>query len=127
MTMPRSRRVRLAAVLMPLALLALLAAPSEAGMSYPTNLFLSKKAPAFHGRVHSPSTVCVVHRKVRLYRSRRGPDKLLGSDRSDAHGAWKVRIRPLSSGAYYARVKRFASAALGFVCRPDRSRLAAVD
>ena len=127
MTVPRSRRARLAAALLPLALLAALAAPSGARTTYSTNLFLSKKAPAFHGRVHSAGTVCVVHRKVRLYRVRRGPDKLLGSDRSDAHGAWKVRVRPLSSGAYYARVKRFASAALGFVCRGDRSRLAAVD
>ncbi|MGZ8667099.1 MAG: hypothetical protein ACXWZM_08310 [Solirubrobacterales bacterium] len=127
MTVPRSRRVRLAAALIPLALLVCLAAPSGAGMSYPTNLFMSKRAPAFHGRVHSPGTVCVIHRKVRLYRARRGPDKLLGTDRSDARGAWKVRVRPLSSGAYYARAKRFASVALGFVCRGDRSRLATVD
>jgi hypothetical protein len=127
MTVPGSRRVRLAAALLPLALFAALAAPSGAGTSYRTNLYMSKGAPAFHGRVHSPSTFCVVHRKVRLYRARSGPDKLLGSDRTDARGAWKVRVRPLSSGAYYARAKSFASAALGFVCRGDRSRLATVD
>ncbi len=127
MTTPRSGQARLAAALLLFTLLAVLASPSSAGMSYRTNLFLSKKAPAFHGRVHSPGTVCLLRRKVRLYRVRRGPDKLLGSDRSDARGAWKVRVRPLSSGAYYARVSRFSSAALGFVCRGDRSRLAAVD
>jgi hypothetical protein len=126
MTTPRIRR-HIAAAIFSAALIAVLAAPSVAGTSYSTNLFLSRKAPAFHGKVHSPATFCRVHRKVRLYRVRSGPDKLLGSDHSEENGAWKVEVERLRSGAYYAKAKRFSSAALGFTCRPDRSRLALVD
>ena len=47
-----------------------------------------------------------------------GPDELLGHDRTNNRGKWKVEIDPLSSGAYYARVKRRAEGAAGtiFVC-----------
>ena len=58
---------------------------------------------------------------------RRGPDRLLGSDRSEDNGAWAIDVERLSSGAYYARAKRLASAALGIACRADRSRFAVVD
>ncbi len=127
MTVPRHRRVRLAASLFPLALLGALAAPSGAGMTYGTHLYMSKKFPAFHGRIHAANDFCVADRKVRLYRIRSGPDKLLGVDRSEDNGAWKVKVQTLSSGAYYSLTRRHASAALGIACRADRSRLAVVD
>ena len=74
-----------------------------------------------------PASFCVADRKVRLYRIRSGPDKLLGVDRSEANGTWKVKVEKLSTGAYYSQTRRYGSAALGIVCRPDRSRIAGVD
>ena len=127
MTVPRNRRIRLVAALFPLALLCAPAAPSGAGTSFRTHLYMSKKFPAFHGRIHSPNAFCVADRKVRLYRIRSGPDKLLGVDRSEDNGTWKVKVEKLSTGAYYSQTRRYGSAALGIVCRPDRSRIAGVD
>ena len=117
MTVPRNRRIRLVAALFPLALLCALAAPSGAGTSFRTHLYMSKKFPAFHGRIHSPNAFCI----------RSGPDKLLGVDRSEDNGTWKVKVEKLSTGAYYSQTRRYGSAALGIVCRPDRSRIAGVD
>ncbi len=127
MTARWNRRFRLAAALFPLALLGALAPSSGAGMTFNTHLYMSKKFPAFHGKIHSRNAFCVAHRKVRLYRIRSGPDKLIGVDRSEDNGAWKVKVQKLSSGAYYSRTRRYGSAALGITCRSDRSRIAAVD
>ncbi len=127
MTPSGARRLRLSAALFPLALIGAFAAPSGAGMTYGTHLYMSKKFPAFHGKVHSPSAFCRESRKVKLYRIRNGPDKLLGSDRSEDNGTWKVRVGKLSSGAYYSRTGRYGSAALGITCRADRSRIVGVD
>lgn len=109
----------------------LLAASSGAGMSagktYGTHLYMSKRFPGFHGKIHSANPFCVSHRKVKIYRIRSGPDKLLGVDRSEDNGAWKIRIKNLSSGAFYSRAPLYGSASLGITCKADRSRIAAVD
>ena len=121
------RRLCLLAALS-LALAGLLVAPAAAGMTYSTDLYMSKKFPAFHGRVHSASHFCEANRPVKLFRTRTGNDKLLGVDRTDANGHWKVALgNRLSSGVYYSRAPLYGSAALGITCRPDRSRIAVVD
>ncbi len=115
-----------------LAAVGLLAASAGAGMmsagkTYGTHLYMSKKFPAFHGKIHSANAFCVADRKVKLYRIRSGPDKFLGADRSANNGAWKVKVKTLGSGAYYSRARRYGSASLGITCNADRSRIAVVD
>ncbi len=90
---------------------------------------ISHRAPAFHGKVKSDNNGCESNRKVKMFRRQHGPDELLGHDRTDRRGKWKVEVDPLSSGAYYARVKRRAEGAAGtiFVCRRDRSKTVVVD
>ena len=54
--------------------------------------------------------------------------QLLGVDRTDANGHWKVALgNRLSSGVYYSRAPLYGSAALGITCRPDKSQIAVVD
>ena len=90
---------------------------------------ISHRAPAFHGKVKSDNSGCKPDRKVKLFRKRHGHDRLLGHDRTDNRGKWKVEVDPLSSGAYYAKVTRRAEGAAGtiFVCRRDRSKTVVVD
>jgi hypothetical protein len=90
---------------------------------------LSDQFPAFHGKVISDNHACEVQRTVKMKRVRSGPDQVLGTDQTNGQGRWFVEVDPLSSGAYYARVKRRAEGAAGttFVCRPDRSRTLVVD
>ena len=121
------RRLRLLAALS-LALAGLLVVPAGAGMTYSTNLYLSKKFPAFHGRVHSAVNFCEANRPVKLFKTRPGNDKLLGVDRSEDNGHWKVALgNRLVSGVYYAKAPPYGSASLGISCRPDTSRIAVVD
>jgi hypothetical protein len=85
--------------------------------------------PAFHGKVRSDNNACERRRRVKLYRQRRGPDKLLGSDKTNHDGRWEIEVEPLSSGAYYAKVTKRSEGAAGtiFVCRGDRSKTVVVD
>jgi len=98
----------------------------KAGKTYGTSLYMSKKFPAFHGKIHSANPFCIANRPVRVFRERPGKDKLLGSDRSEDNGRWSVKVN-LISGAYYSRAPLYGSASLGITCNADRSRLAVVD
>jgi hypothetical protein len=124
--MTAMRRTSLALVAS-LVAIGLLAAPSGAGMTYGTHLYMSKRFPGFHGKIHSSNAFCVAHRKVKVYKVRSGPDKLLGAGHSKNDGHWKVIIKNLSSGAFYSRAPLYGSASLGITCRADRSRLAVAD
>jgi hypothetical protein len=90
---------------------------------------ISSNAPAFHGHVKSSNHACEVQRKVKLFKQRSGPDKLLGKDKTNGHGRWEIDVEPLKSGAYYAKVVRRSEGAAGtiFVCRGDRSRTVVID
>jgi hypothetical protein len=62
------------------------------------------------GFVNSPKAKCVKRRLVKLYKVRRGKDRLVGKDRSgvpsgSGKGFWEVR-RNLKRGRYYAKVVR---------------------
>ncbi|HEY5052895.1 MAG TPA: hypothetical protein VII45_05740 [Solirubrobacterales bacterium] len=104
-------------------------ASAKSGLtSYPTSIFISEKFPAFHGRLHSSNKFCIAERPVKVYRETPGPDKLLGSERSEGDGYWQVPIgRKLTSGVYYSRAPRYGSAALGIACGPATSKVAVVD
>ena len=129
--MPRvhGRNVVLAAALT--LALALVAVPALATHTVKINsrVTISSRPPAFHGHVKSPNHACEIQRKVKLFRQRNGPDKLLGKDKTNHHGRWKIVVDPLKSGAYYAKVVRRSEGAAGtiFVCRGDRSKTIVVD
>jgi hypothetical protein len=107
---------------------ALAVAPAGAGQSFETDLRMSKKFPAFHGKVKSEQPFCKRLRKVKLYRKLPGEErKKLGADVSAENGEWKVKVKNLSSGAYHAKTPSTESAALGIECEADRSRTVVVD
>jgi hypothetical protein len=96
--------------------------------SYATSIFMSGRFPAFHGRLHSKSDFCLANRLIKVYRERSGPDKLLGTDRSEDDGSWTVPIGDrLISGIYYSKVPPSGSASLGIACGSARSKVAVLD
>ena len=123
--------------LAPLACAALVAAALIAVPALATNVVkidskvtISTQPPAFHGHVKSIKHACEIQRKVKLFKQRKGrPDKLLGTDKTNHLGRWKVVITPLKSGAYYAKVVRREEGTAGtiFVCRGDRTKTVVVD
>ena len=88
---------------------------------------ISHHAPAFHGRVKSDNHACEVGRNVKLFKRRHGPDQFLGHDETNHRGRWKVGVSPLSSGVYYAKVKKGGSASLGIKCKGDTSKPVVID
>lgn len=88
---------------------------------------MSLKSPAFHGKVRSDNNYCVADRKIKLYREKSGPDKLLGTDKSEDDGSWEIPFPNLSSGAYYATVTAKSSTEVTLHCLTAKSRLAIVD
>jgi hypothetical protein len=113
---------------------AALAATAVAGIGgtgtvFPTTLKASDELPAFHGRVTSTERRCERDRRVRLFELRRDERRLLGSDRSDRDGRWKVVVDPLEAGNYVAKVKRSEVTIDGVDhgCGPDFSRTLTVE
>jgi hypothetical protein len=114
---------------------AALAATAVAGIGgtgtvYPTTLKASDELPAFHGRVTSTERRCERGRRVRLFEQLRGDERrLLGSDRSDRDGRWKVVVDPLEAGEYVAKVKgsEVTIDGVDHGCGPDFSRTLTVE
>ncbi len=107
-----------------LALLAtlLLATTATAGASYSTKVIVSLKFPAFHGSLSSHRGSCISNRTVKLFRQKSGPDKLLGTDKSNSKGKWSIPIgKHLTSGSYYAM-----AVAKG-ACKSARSKPVPID
>jgi hypothetical protein len=96
---------------------------------YDSSIRIGDGPPAFHGKVNSEKHACVVHRKVRVYKERTGPDRLLGRGKTNHRGHWKIIVDPIGSGAYYARVLRREEGAAGtvFVCKRAKSDVVVVD
>lgn len=92
---------RLSVLLVAILAVALLPA-SAAGASYSTKVIVSLKTPAFHGKLKSSQSACTANRAVKLFRKKAGPDKQLGTDRSNANGKWSIPIK-LKPGSYYAK------------------------
>ena len=79
------------------------AAPASA-KAYKTGVVMSIRVPAFHGNLTSKRNSCLKSRKVKLYRSLNGSTTQLGQDTSNAKGKWSIPVKPLTSGAYFAKV-----------------------
>ena len=94
---------RLSALTIAVLTAALLSAVS-AGASSSTRVIVSLKMPAFHGTLRSSKSACATGRTVKLFREKPGPDKLLGTDKSNARTKWSIPIgKRLTPGSYYAK------------------------
>lgn len=95
---------------------------AAAGSSHSTTIVVSLKFPAFHGTLKSGTSACAVGRTVKLYREKSGPDKLLGTDTSNAKTKWSIPIgKRLTSGSYYAKAPAKGS------CKPAKSKVLSID
>jgi hypothetical protein len=112
---------RLSALLIAALVVALLPATLAAGASNSTRIVVSLKTPAFHGKLKSAKSACARGRKVKLFRKKPGPDKLLGIDRSNAKAKWSIPIgKRLISGSYYAKAPAKGS------CRAAKSKVLSI-
>jgi hypothetical protein len=113
---------RLSALLIAAIAIALLPAALAAGASNSTTIVVSLKNPAFHGTLKSGKSTCATGRTVKLFREKSGPDKLLGTDTSNAKTKWSVPIgKRLISGSYYAKAPAKGS------CKPAKSKVLSID
>ena len=126
MPLPHRRPAILAALLV-IALFVTLSASAIARLTFDSKIKVYDSFPAFHGKVNSKGgSFCLENRRVKMYKQRSGPDKLLGKDRTNPHGRWTVHDKA-GSGAYYAKVKQLSSASLGVTCRRDKSNVVVID
>ena len=110
-----SRRTLLAALVV-LCASALLVFPATGAAAFKTKVVVSLKFPAFHGKLTSPRQSCLGNRKVKMFRESNGKRVLLGRDRSNANGKWKIPVgKNLKSGSYYATVAKTKN------CKGDKS------
>ena len=69
------------------------------------------------------SRFCAARRRLLVYRSRRGPDKLVGRGWSHRSGTWKVSLgEKLGRGHYYVIAPARVSHSLGIRCPQARSK-----
>lgn len=100
----------------------LLPVSSAAGASYSTKVIVSLKYPAFHGTLKSSKSSCAAGRTVKLFREKAGPDKLLGTDTSNAKTKWSIPLgKRLTSGSYYAKATAKGS------CKSAKSNVLTID
>jgi hypothetical protein len=100
---------------------------ATARLTFDSTIKLYDSAPAFHGKVNSEGgSFCIENRKVKMLKQRNGPDRLLGKDRTNHKGRWRINFAP-PSGVYYARVKELSSASLMVTCRRDKSNVIVID
>lgn len=112
---------RSAPLLVVLAAVLLTAVPAAAS-SYSTKVIVSLKSPAFHGTLQSDKSACATGRTVKLFREKSGPDKLLGSDSSNAKTKWSIPIgKRLISGSYYAKASAKGK------CSAAKSKVLSID
>jgi hypothetical protein len=115
-------RALLAAFVAALVVVLLPAVSASGASSSPTKIIVSLKYPAFHGTLQSSRKGCLGSRRVKLYREKSGPDKLLGTDQSEDNGKWSIPVgKKLASGSYYATV-----AARG-KCKASKSKVLSID
>ena len=88
--------------------------PASASAATASKVVISFKLPAFNGTVQSSKAACKKNRTVKLYRVTAGPDKLLGSDKTNKKGKWLIPSK-LKSGNYYAKTPKKGS------CGADKS------
>jgi hypothetical protein len=124
---PHRRTILVAVVSLALAALAALSASAMARLTYDSTIKVYESFPTFHGKVNSEDgSFCIDNRRVKMFKQRNGADQLLGKDRTNPHGRWRINY-DAGSGAYYAKVKELSSASLGVTCRRDKSNVVVID
>jgi hypothetical protein len=94
----------------------------------PTNLGLSNREPAFHGKVRTDVPDCESDRRVKLFRARfgkgTGPRELVGRTDSNDKGKWRIPAEPVNGFDYFAKAKQHIVEIDGVLvrCEPDFSR-----
>ena len=90
---------------------------------YPRSLTLKRRLAAdlWVGRMRSKSHYCRVGERVRLYRLRPGPDRLLAGPRTRESGRWRADGN-LEPGRYEAVAARSVYPRVG-ICGPARSKV----
>jgi hypothetical protein len=115
------RRAMFAALVVAVSAALLPALASGAGKNS-TQIVVSLKFPAFHGKLASPRKACLGSRKVKFYREKNGKKKLLGKDTSEDNGKWAIPAgKNLTSGAYYATVAKRGK------CKAAKSKVLTID
>lgn len=124
----KTLRITLAALAATGLAAAAIVAPAGAagGKSYPTKVRISDKYPAFHGKVKSKVDVCVSYRKIRLFKVKKGDDKVIGKTRTDMRGKWLIR-KVEKPGVYYAKANKGGSAAMNITCKSAVSKTVVID
>jgi hypothetical protein len=111
---PALLAIALAALLLP-------AAPAV-GSGYSTQVIVSLKFPSFHGALKSSKSACATGRTVKLFREKPGPDKFLGTDKSNVKAKWSIPIgKRLTSGSYYAKASTKGK------CKAAKSKVLSID
>jgi hypothetical protein len=94
---------------------------------YDSKTTIAIAVPLYHGKVKADIPQCVRNRRVELFERRSGPDRKVGSDRTNKRGRWVVKV-PLDElepqDRFYAKARRKLKivSGEGYVCRGDRSR-----
>lgn len=102
--MPLRRRAFIAVLTVAMLAAALAAMQATAAKRAGTTVVVSLKVPAFHGTLGSSKAACKAGRTVRLYKVKRGPDKLLKTGTSNAKGKWSTPIgKSIPGGSYYVK------------------------
>ena len=121
------RKLIIALALAAVASLALAAGPASAGKKTHYQVTVSmhfqrgSNFDAFAGTVRSKKGKCFKHRTVKVFKKRSGNDQKIGSDESDRHGDWQLKIPypGASQGTYYAKVSKHKHH--NYVCDKARS------
>jgi hypothetical protein len=95
-----------------------------------TQVKLNPRAPSFHGKVNADNQACVEDRSVKMFfRYSDGPRKLLGKTTADNNGKWKIPVKNIKSGEYFAVAKRTEQGTAGtiYVCLKAKSNSLVAD
>ena len=83
-------------------------------------------ADKFKGKVKSKKAKCERRRKVTVKRVQPGPDQVIGVDRSDGSGRWKVVVAGSAPSGQYFAVAKKRTLKSGAVCKKGKSDTVAV-
>lgn len=121
-----SRRAGLVAAIAVAAFAAGTVSAPAADQPFESKIRLTERFPFAHGKVKSDSPDCIANRKIRLFKVKKGDDKVLGKTRTGSDGKWEI-LRDPKSGVYYAKVNQYANPATGLSCLPAKSKQVAID
>lgn len=128
-----ARRTGFVAVATFLGLLLLASSAGAHVSTAPTTLTI-KKAPQqpvdpgdkviVFGKLKSPDASCRPGKEIDLFRKKPGTDRLLATDRTDAEGEYRFRVRPNRTIKVYTRFDGSVDSTYGHshTCTGDRSR-----